>query len=570
MSGTIYYCSPTGNDASVTPTNIATPWRTWHYAFNNVTPGDTVYFRGGVYPAYSTSIGAWITDTDVDGTHDNPTCFFAYPADWAAGNYPIMDCDIMTNSVRNYGVQLSYCSNIYFKGLTVRNVDQISEAATGWRIWSESDPNSGGPNNIRFENCVSHNIAGVGFGAAAFDTVYFVNCDAYKNCDTLNTSDPGGHGNGFSVSARSDTWANSDESYAYFYGCRSWTNSDQGWGIATRATVILDNCWGIDNGNTPFPTNTTTKGSGIKLWYFSSTVKDITKTQLYIRNSIMAYNAYIGINYTDYNATAYPEVRGHIYNNFIYGNGYQVQYKGTPWGFGILDDDAHTDTTGGYDHWYWNNVSYNNLGYSAWSGANGDVISGIYNQSTNLFDVSTTPVTDNYFLSLDTAGMMGLHVRQADGSLPNIDFGKPVVGSPLIDAGTDVGLPFVGDAPDIGWFESGEIDETATDILTFNISEQTGAATINSTNHTVSIEVDYTANVTDLTPTITLSYGATILPLSGVARDFTNPVPYTVTAEDGVTYQEWTVTVTQAEEPEDPPAEGTQKMVKFGTAIIRL
>ena len=45
--------------------------------------------------------------------------------------------------------------------------------------------------------------------------------------------------------------------------------------------------------------------------------------------------------------------------------------------------------------------------------------------------------------------------RQADGSLPSIDFLKLASGSHLVDAGVDVGLPFNGAAPDLGWFESG-------------------------------------------------------------------------------------------------------------------
>ncbi|MFC2152641.1 T9SS type A sorting domain-containing protein, partial [Bacteroidota bacterium] len=52
----------------------------------------------------------------------------------------------------------------------------------------------------------------------------------------------------------------------------------------------------------------------------------------------------------------------------------------------------------------------------------------------------------------------------------------------------------------------------------------------------------YGTNVTTLVPTIAVSADATINPLSGVAKDFSNPVPYTVTAED-VTEQIWTITV---------------------------
>jgi len=80
------------------------------------------------------------------------------------------------------------------------------------------------------------------------------------------------------------------------------------------------------------------------------------------------------------------------------------------------------------------------------------------------------------------------------------------------------------------------------DILTFSLPEQTEDAVIDPVNHTVNIDVVFGTNPTALTPTITVSPYATISPLSGVAVDFTSPVTYTVTAEDG-TPQIWTVTV---------------------------
>lgn len=91
-----------------------------------------------------------------------------------------------------------------------------------------------------------------------------------------------------------------------------------------------------------------------------------------------------------------------------------------------------------------------------------------------------------------------------------------------------------------------EVDafSTETDITSFSIPQQTGSATINTTNHTINIEVAYGTPVTALIPTIGLSDGATISPASNVSRDFTLPVTYNVTAEDGTTVQPWTVTVT--------------------------
>ncbi len=90
---------------------------------------------------------------------------------------------------------------------------------------------------------------------------------------------------------------------------------------------------------------------------------------------------------------------------------------------------------------------------------------------------------------------------------------------------------------------------SAKDILTFSLPEQTAAASIDATAHTVAIEVAAGTVVTSLTPTITISAAASISPGSGVAQDFTNAVVYTVTAEDAST-QAWTVTVTVTPAPE--------------------
>jgi len=93
---------------------------------------------------------------------------------------------------------------------------------------------------------------------------------------------------------------------------------------------------------------------------------------------------------------------------------------------------------------------------------------------------------------------------------------------------------------------------TETDITSFSFPEQTGAATIDATNHTIDIEVVFGTDVTALVSTFTLSAGATAkvgttAQVSGTtANDFTNAVTYTITAEDGTTTQDWAVTVSVA------------------------
>lgn len=59
----------------------------------------------------------------------------------------------------------------------------------------------------------------------------------------------------------------------------------------------------------------------------------------------------------------------------------------------------------------------------------------------------------------------------------------------------------------------------------------------------ITVTVSSGTDVTNLTPSIAISTGATIEPASGVAQDFTNPVEYVVTSQDGSTTKTYTVTV---------------------------
>lgn len=90
-------------------------------------------------------------------------------------------------------------------------------------------------------------------------------------------------------------------------------------------------------------------------------------------------------------------------------------------------------------------------------------------------------------------------------------------------------------------------DNTETEILDFVLEEQTEPATIDTADNTIEIEVAYDTDLTQLSPEITISDSAIIDPASEATVDFTNPVVYTVTAEDGVSTQDWTATVTEAE-----------------------
>ena len=65
--------------------------------------------------------------------------------------------------------------------------------------------------------------------------------------------------------------------------------------------------------------------------------------------------------------------------------------------------------------------------------------------------MDSTFLTADDFVSLDYSKNIG--PRNADGSLPESDFLRLKNGSEMIDAGTDVGLPYSGKAPDLGAYE---------------------------------------------------------------------------------------------------------------------
>lgn len=72
-------------------------------------------------------------------------------------------------------------------------------------------------------------------------------------------------------------------------------------------------------------------------------------------------------------------------------------------------------------------------------------------------------------------------------------------------------------------------------ILSFRFDALDEDGLIDEVAHRISFVLPAETDVTQLVPTIEVSEGATVEPASGVAQDFTNPVTYTVTAQNGTT-----------------------------------
>ncbi len=88
------------------------------------------------------------------------------------------------------------------------------------------------------------------------------------------------------------------------------------------------------------------------------------------------------------------------------------------------------------------------------------------------------------------------------------------------------------------------VKSSEKEITSFVFGELTPPANGTISGNAIAVTVSDATDVTALKPTIAVSAGATISPASGVARDFSSPVTYTVTAEDGSTGT-YTVTVTK-------------------------
>lgn len=500
-----YYVSPTGKDNN--PGTFPQPWLTWQKAFNSTTASDTCYFRGG---NYLISTGVLMDLTGNDGTRTKPTCFFAYPPDFVAGNYPELDCSgIQSSPNERVGLGIRGVNNLYFKGLTVKNMYQrdTNEIARMITVGWTANP-ALRCNNITFENCTIHHGRGA-FGVGIADTVRFINCDGHDLCDSLTAYDPGGAGTAFGTTRV--YYPDCDKQYVYYKGCRAWRCSDQGWGLETAGTIVIDSCWSIHNGFYRSPIHDDMKGSGYKVYQTTPTYQRNAK--YIIKNCLAVDNEIRGFNVADDDAYLYdtiPEFRLNMYNNFAYRNGYEHEDVSEYYGHGFKDT-KNIDTVGAYDHIYANNLSFDNGGGSpSWGDLqHGDYIPGTRHRLTNKFDSTATTITDLDFISLDTTGLCG--PRQADWSLPITTFGHLAPTSECIDAGTDVGLDYSGSAPDIGWCESFSVSATpAAPVYICSVIENTMPGRLDITysltlaNNIVPPASTFTVKVNTVTRTVSL------------------------------------------------------------------
>lgn len=384
------YVAPDGND--INPGTVTQPLFNLASAITKARAGDTIFVRGGTF-AYNSTISI-----SKSGTADTRFYIFAY-----GNERPVLDFSSQGVGSSNRGMRLTG-SYWYIKGLDIKGAGD-----NGMEI-------SGGSNNIiEFCSFYENRDTGLQLSNGASNN-RIINCDSYYNADPPNYENADGFSPKLSVGSGN-----------YFYGCRAWNNCDDGWDgylrTADNITTTLENCWTFNNGYLKDGTDPGADGdgNGFKMGGGDNSNSARLMHHMILKNCFAFNN----------------KSKGFDQNN---NDGSMTILNSTAFNNKTADYRITRNVNAGQTVTIKNSVAY--LGVVEL----GNFVLEEKNSWRTPFVVNETD-----FLSIDPSAASS--PRKADGSLPDISFMHLASGSDLIDAGVDVGLPFKGNAPDLGAFE---------------------------------------------------------------------------------------------------------------------
>ncbi len=434
MHAATYYCSPSGNgngNSYQSPCSFATGLNKLSSA------GDTLYLLGGQYNLGNTRLA------NLNGNSSRYIVISGYPGETAI-------LDFRTTPYGTRGLQVNNtCTYLHIKDMTLRYSGKNNLYNEGsyclferLDIYGSSDTGCqmkvGGHNIIK--NVDSHDN---------FD---------YEHYNSSNLADFGGNADGFAD--KQFTGAGN-----HYIGCRSWNNSDDGWDFFQRYSnteTIIEDCICYQNGPAEYNMLNHPRYSTDQAWF--DNINGTTVTSRYETQVTVTLEHY---------------------PNMGNGNGFKMGGAGTTHNVLIHHCLAVANTVRGFDQnnndgtmRVYNNTGFDNginFGFTTAYGTLSIQNNVSYPSYATNYPASATTLVDDHntwnsstgvrltaadFVSLDTTQI--LQPRLADGSLTlfaddamqyNTLF-HLAAGSDLIDAGTDVGLVFTGNAPDLGCFES--------------------------------------------------------------------------------------------------------------------
>lgn len=437
----VYYCDPLGND-STADGSVDKPFYSLQNAVDIVVPGDTIYMNAGTY-AY----GSRINISTIGAANSGMIVIKA------RNGRAILDFSQMALADANQGIRLTG-SYWYLYGL------DICGAGDNGLLIERNKPSGGSYSDIAARTDEGHdNIVELCNFYRNQDTgLQMKNLAEYNkviNCDSYFNADPDmGDADGFAVKLSHGTGN-------YFYGCRAWNNSDDGWdqfikkdgGFPDDITTTLDCCWAFNNGYLEDGTAGSGNGNGFKMgsnqgrnnvilnrcMAFNNLQKGFDQnhnTGNMILNNCTGYAAKDDTNSSHYTYRLEEEV----------AEDHEIRLTNC-----VAISDGITDRK--------------KSAYAIHS-VTGSLVTS---------DLNTLPAD---YKSIDPTGTDC--TRLEDGSLPVLDFMRIAEGNTkLIDTGTpvaaysgesrySVGITYNGTAPDLGCFET----ESTTGLHSVMVSER--------------------------------------------------------------------------------------------------
>lgn len=422
----VYYCDPNGNDATADGSEDK-PFYSLQKAVDLVKAGDIIYMNAGTYE-YSQRINIPTIGAPNSGMIRLESL----------GGRAVLDFAGQAVDAANQGIRMSG-SYWHVYGLDIMNAGDngmlIERNKPSGGSYADIAANVDQAHDNIIENCTFVRCADTGLqmkNLATYNRV--INCDAYYNCDPAH-----GDADGFAVKISHGTGN-------YFFGCRAWQNSDDGWdqfikkdgGFPDDITTTLEECWAFENGFLEDGSASKGNGNGFKMG------SDQGRNNV-VMNRCLTYNN-LNKGFDQNHNTGHM-----ILNNCT---GYSTKDTSSKSRFSYrLDEPVAAD----------HEIRLTNCV------AISDGISDRNKSAYAPHSVSGTLVTTDLntlpedYVTVDASGIKG--ARKEDGSLPDIAFMHIKPGNTkLIDAGSEVapfegqnrhavGVKYDGAAPDLGCFE---------------------------------------------------------------------------------------------------------------------
>ena len=464
IKGEEIWCAPDGDD-TIADGSQERPFFDLEKAVAIAQPGDRIWMKAGTY-VYDKRINI----NDTNGEPDKMIELFG------KGGQAVLDFSGMpyhSHSNNPYqGVRLT-SSYWHFKNIDITNASDNGllierNKPTGGSASDIINRTQDGHDNI-IELCNFYRNGDTGLqmkNLAANNKV--INCDSYLNCDE-------GEGDADGFAPKLSVGDNN-----YFYGCRAWANSDDGWdvfykkegGFGDNMTIVIENCISYKNGFLDLETIAPDgNGNGYKCGSDQGAMNVYMNRCLAIHNKNKGFdqnhnagdiilNNCTGMSLKKYNEKAYSY---RIYEEIA--SGHEVRLTNC---IAINDNDA-TDKRD----------KNTGLPKPGESGKYGEYGRFEIDETLNGLTVTTCEfhkAHPDFFVSVVNDAEL-VADRDEDGNLPEITFAhikeashKMYDGSTmtsedlLIDKGTKVeattyrgieiaGIEYVGEAPDLGAYE---------------------------------------------------------------------------------------------------------------------